>query len=252
MDTRVLPAAVIPLVIFACSVAPLSPTSTPQPTATQPNTATPEPSKTLTPTRTRTPTPTYEPAPQINAGIIESTLRADGYKRYPFTDTSTGEDAFFWDNGSGIVLYTYVDGLEINVLNDPNNLPGRLKLLDRAIEVIAPLFAQGAISDLRGEVHAYADRVITVTGDPTVLDYGQEPWLGKLMEFNAYSTSIRNGRDVLPVYLRLLFREYKCDMRKYTYCYFTEMPSMTYTGGATLTFLSIWIEFPDVLDPSSG
>jgi hypothetical protein len=179
-------------------------------------------------------------------------LRAEGYKRYPFYDSGTGQDAYFWDNGSGIVLYTYVDGLEISILNDPNNLPGRLNLLDQAMDLIAPLFAEGAISDLREEVHTYADRVVTVTGDPTVLDYGQEPWLGKLMEFNGYGTSIRNGADVLPVYLRLLFREYKCDMSKYLYCYFYDMPSMTYTGGATLTFLNVWISYSEGEGSPSG
>jgi hypothetical protein len=193
-------------------------------------TARPSPTPTLAPTATSPPTATYEPAPELNSAVAETALRAEGYKRYPI-----GEDSFFWDNGSGIVFYTYPDGLGISILNDPNNLAGREELIDKAIDTVAPLFAPGGISDLRDEAHAYADRVVSVTGEATVLDNGEEPWLGKLMEFNGYDTSIQNGPDALRVYVRLLFREYKCDMRKYSACYLTDAFD-EFTGGLTLTF----------------
>jgi len=238
---------------IACSVSLTSPTSTPTatatpaPTASSPATATP----TKAPTATRTPAPTFEPAPDLDAGILEATLRENGYKRYPFYDASTGEEAFFWDNGSGIVFYTYEDGFEMSFLNDPRNLPGRIKLIDRAIDMITPLFSSKFIEDLKQESHEYADRVISVSGDPTIVDYGEEPWLGKLLEFRGYGTSLQNGSQELPIYLRLLYREYKCDS-DYLYCFFYDMPTMTFTGGATLTFFNTWIEYPSLTGSSSG
>ena len=216
----------------ATATATLAPTSTP----------TPRPTSTPVPTATRTPTPTFEPAPVVSPELIDSTLRAEGYKRSPFY-LSTGEEAYFWDNGSGISFYTYPDGIEMTMLNDPNNLPLRLEMIDEGIDTIAPFFAPGAVVALRQEAHAYADRTLTVSGDPEILDYGEEPWLGKLMEFNAHRASVRNGGNELPVYFRLLYREYKCDMTRYLYCYYIEMPSMTFTGGDTLTVFNVWIGY---------
>jgi hypothetical protein len=254
MKSYILAATVLPLSIMACSVSLTSGTPTSVTTPTPASTATTPPSATLTraPTATRTPAPTFEQAPDFDPGLLEGALRTDGYKRYPFYDASTGADAFFWDNGSGVVFYTYDEGFEMSLLNDPHNLPGRVKLIDRAIDIVAPLFTSQFIDDLEEEAHDYAERVISVTGDPTVIDYGDEPWLGKLLEFNGYGTSIRNGSEDLPVYLRLLYREYKCDMNKYLYCYFYDMPTMTYSGGATLTFFNIWIEYPRARGGSSG
>lgn len=238
--------------LAACSMATPSPTPQPSPSPAPSRTATTAPSATATvvPTATRTPTATFEPAPDLDASAIETALRAEGYKRYPFYAGT--ESAFFWDNGSGIVFYTYTDGLEIAFLNDYGDLPGRLERLDQAIDTIAPLFSPQFVAGLRDEAHAYADRVVTFSGEPTILDYGQEPWLGKLMQFSGFETSARNGPEPLPIFISLLYREYKCDMSKYMYCYFNDMPSMTYTGGATLTFFDIWIDFSASQASSSG
>ncbi len=212
------------------------PTETPTPSAT------PNPSP--TPTPTSTPSPTFEPAPDLDAGILETALRADGYRRYPFIDTTTGEDAFYWDNGSGIVFYTYPRGFEIAFLNDPDDLNVRIELIDQAIEIVSPLFAPGFVAALRDEAHAYTERVASPTGEPTVIDYGQDPWLGSLLEFNEHETTIRNGRQELSVYIRLLYREYLCDTSLYLYCYFYDMPSMTFAGEASLTTFHVWIDYP--------
>jgi hypothetical protein len=232
-------------VIGAAPTPTALPSNTPSPTATA--TATPLPTATPTNTRTpmptRTPTPTFEPAPELSTEAIHSTLHAAGFKRQPFY-TGSGEDAYFWDDGSGIVYYTYPNAISMSMLYDSDDAAGRSELIDKGIDAIAPLFAAGAVAKLREEAHAYSDRVTGISGDPTILDYGQEPWLGKLMEFNGYGTSIRNGADDLRVYLRLLYREYKCDMSKYVYCYYADMPSMTFTGGDTLTSLNLWIAFP--------
>jgi hypothetical protein len=65
-----------------------------------------------------------------------------------------------------------------------------------------------------------------------------------LFEYNAESLTIPNGRNRLPVTIRLLTRQYKCDMNKYLYCFFYDMPSMTFTGDASLTFLNILVDYP--------
>ena len=238
--------------LAACSMATPSPTVAPSATPAPSLVPTRAPSATATmaPTATHTPTATFEPAPDLDSSAIETALRAEGYKRHPFYSGS--ETAYFWDNGSGIAFQTYSDSLQIAILNDTSDLPARLGRLDQAIDVLAPLFSSQFLTGFRNEAHSYADRVVTFSGEPTILDYGQEPWLGKLMQFNAYETAAQNGREVLPIYFALLYREYKCDMRKYQYCYFSEMPSMTYTGGATLTTFNIWIDLSKSLAASSG
>jgi hypothetical protein len=214
------------------------PTDTPPPVPT----STPMPTATAAPTRT--PAPTFEPAPHIDAAVVEAALREAGYGRYPFIVSDTGEDAYYWDNGSGIVFYTYSSGFEMAFLNDSRHLNVRIDLIDQAIQIVSPLFAQGFISALQEEAHGYTGRVPGPTGEPTILDYGQDPWLGELLEFNGYEATIRNGSQELYVYVRLLYREYLCDMSRYSYCYFTDMPSMTFTDGASLTTLHIWIAYP--------
>jgi hypothetical protein len=238
--------ASLALAVLACSVSTSSPTPTsvPTPTPLPSSTATATVTPTLIPTSTRTPTATFEPAPRLDGGTMETTLRADGYRRYPFVTSGTGEDAFFWDNGSGIMFYTYPDSFEIGFLNDPRDLSGRVELIDQAIEVVTPLFAPSFVAGLQDEAHAYAERVASPTGDPTILDYGQDPWLGELLEYNGYGTLLRDGPYELSVYLSLLHREYRCDMTQYSYCYFIDMPSMTFVGDASLTYMSIWIEYP--------
>ena len=206
------------------------PTSTPTPTIIPP---------------TRTPSPTFEPAPELNPVTLEKILRAEGYKRYPFKDTKTGESAFFWDNGSGITFNTYSDGFSISFLNDANNPASRPQLIDSALKIVSPLLTTQAVEVLRQELYDYADRVISVSGDPTIIDYGMEPDLGRLMEFNGYDTSIQDGSYTLPVYTRLLFREYYCDPSLYYFCYFYDMPSMTFIGEASLTIFDIWIGYPE-------
>lgn len=242
MKPHAVAAATLTLAAIACSVSQTSPTSTPVPTPTPEATATTPPSATptLPPTATKTPAPTFEPAPDLDSGILDTVLRAEAYRRYPFA----GEDGFFWDNGSGIVFYTYPEGFEMSFLNDPRDLPGRVELIDQAIDIVAARFAPGFVSGLQEEAHAYAGRVASPTGEPTILDYGQDPWLGQLMEYNGYETSIRNGSQELYVYLRLLYREYLCDMSLYLYCYFNDMPSMTFSGAASLTSFHIWIDYP--------
>jgi hypothetical protein len=235
-------ATALALGLLACSVSPALPTPTTVPTVTPlpSDTPTAPPEPTLTPTATRPPTPTFEPAPDLDGGIIETALRAEGYGRYPFA----GEEGFYWDNGSGIVFYTYPEGFEMGFLNDARDLPGRLELIERAIGIVAPHFSPGFVAGLQGEVRAYAGRVGAPSGEPVILDYGQEPWLGELMQYNGYETWIRNGPSELYVYFRLLYREYLCDMTLYSYCYFTDMPSMTYTAAASLTTFNIWIDYP--------
>ncbi len=254
MRPHTLVATGLALALMACSVSLSSPTPTPPPTATLTKTPTQVPTATPTtaPTPTRTPAPTFEPAPDLDAAVVETTLRAEGYKRYPFYDANTGADAFFWDNGSGVVFYTYDDGIDISFLNDARNLPARVRLIDKAIDILTPLFTSSFVDGLRQETQSYAERVTSAAGDPTIVDYGQEPWLGKLLEYNGSFTEVRNGAHVLPVYLRLLIREYKCDMSKYLYCYFYDMPSMTYTGEATLTFFNIWVGYLEAGSQTSG
>lgn len=220
-----------------------------QRTAAPVETETPSPSPTARPTSTPvprptpSPTPTAEPAPQLDVGVLETRLRELGYKRYPFSD-GNGGTAFFWDNGSGIVLYVYDSGFELSFLNDHSNLDGRRKLIDQSIDLVEPLFSSQFAEGLREEAHGYAGRVSSASGEAMILDYGQEPWLGKLLLFNGYETSIQNGSRRLPVYIRLTFREYKCDMSRYAYCYFYDMPTITFTGEASLTFFNIWVDFP--------
>ena len=110
-----------------------------------------------------------------------------------------------------------------------------------AIDTIAPLLAPGAVTALREQAHSYAERVVSVSGEGEVLDYGEPPQYGKLLEFNGLPTFIRNGGDTLPVYMRLLYREYQCPVNYY--CWYIEMPSMTFTGGDTLTTFDIWINY---------
>jgi hypothetical protein len=235
-------AGCLSIAVLACSISPApptptaAPTPTPEPTATLPPTAT----ATVPPTATKTPAPTFEPAPDLDGAILEMALRAEGYRRYPFA----GEDGFYWDNGSGIVFYTFPEGFEMGFLNDPRDLPGRIELIDQAIDIVAPHFAPGFVAGLQDEAHAYAGRVSSPAGEPEILDYGQEPWLGQLMEYGGYETWIQNGPQELYVYIRLLYREYLCDMTLYDYCYFTDMPSMTFSGAASLTTFHIWIGFP--------
>jgi len=228
----------LPAWLTACSAIAPAPTATPPPTIAPTFTATALPSATSTPvpTATRTPAPTYEPAPAHDAAIVESILREKGYKRYPI-----GENAWFWDNGTGVVFETYSFGLEARFLNDPGDQAGRLQRIDKALEILAPLFTRQFLADVQQEAHGFAGRTITVTGDPVILDYGNGGSVGKLMQFNAYDTSIRNGPVVLPVEMSLLFREYHCEDGYY--CYFSDMPTMTFTGGATLTFFDIWIDY---------
>jgi len=214
------------------------PTPTLAPTVTASVTASPLPTATATrvPSATPPPTATFEPAPAHDTATVESILRAEGYKRQPIA-----EDAWFWDNGSDVAFNTSPFGIEALFLNDPGDEAGRLKLIDKALEILAPLFTSKFIAAVREEAHNYAGRVITVSGDPEILDYGNGGSLGKLMQFNAYQTSAQDGPDLLPVEMSLLFREYKCP-RGYR-CRFSEMPSMAFTGGATLTLFDIWIGF---------
>jgi hypothetical protein len=205
-----------------------------EPTPTKPPTAVPP---------TRAPTPTFEPAPELNAVTLEKVLRAEGYKRYPFQD-STGDTAYYWDNGSDIFFNTYTDGFTFGFLNDSTNLPGRLKLIDRALKIINPLLSNQANEELRSKLLDYADRVTSVSGDSTIIDYGHPPDVGKLMEFNSDKTSIRDGAYTLPVRTRLLFRQYQCDVTLYYYCYFWDMPTMTFSGDASLTMFDVWINYP--------
>jgi hypothetical protein len=234
--------ASLALAAIACSISTSSPTPTsaPTPTPLPSSTATATAAPTLTSTATTPPTSTFEPAPDLDGGILETALRAEGYRRYPFA----GEDGFYWDNGSGIVFYTYPEGFEMGFLNDARDLPGRLELIEQAIDIVAPHFAPGFVEGLLGEVHTYAGRVGAPSGEAVILDFGQEPWLGQLMEYNGYETWVRNGPSELFVYFRLLYREYLCDMTLYSYCYFIDMPSMTYTEAASLTTFNIWIDYP--------
>jgi hypothetical protein len=211
------------------------PTLTPKPTVIPP---------------TLTPSATFEPAPELNSTTLEKVLRAEGYKRYPFKEANTGETAFFWDNGSGITFNTYSESFSISFLNDANNPSSRAKLIDRALEIVGPLLTTRAVEELRQELYDYADRVITVSGDPIIIDYGMPPDLGKLMEFNGSDTSIQDGSNKLPVHTRLLFRQYFCDTTLYYYCFFYDMPSMTFSGEASLTIFDVLINYPK--DGNSG
>jgi len=76
------------------------------------------------------------------------------------------------------------------------------------------------------------------------VDYGQEPWPGMLFVVNAESLSIPNGRTRLPVTIRLLTRQHKCDWNKHPCCFFYDMPSRTCRGDASLTCLNILVDCP--------
>lgn len=212
------------------------------------------PTSTLTPTKippTLTPSPTLETAPELNSATLEKLLRANGYKRYPFKEVNSGETAFFWDNGSGITFNTYSDSFSLSFLNDANNPSSRIKLIDQALEIVSPLLTTRAIEELRLELYDYADRVVSVSGDSTIIDYGKEPDLGKLLEFNGRDASIQDGSDKLPIHTRLLFRQYFCDPALYYYCFFYDMPSMTFIGEASLTIFDVLIGYPMERDAGS-
>jgi hypothetical protein len=200
---------------------------------------------------TRTSLSIDEPAPAFSAASLEILLRENGYKRQPFT-TIDNEQGYSWFNGSNTVFYTYPDRFEIEILDDQRDLKGRVDRMNKSLDMVASLFAPGFIADLKNEMEAYSRETPFISGEPKVLYEGDGDLMGRLYEYNGKDMVLRNGSEDIPLRMSLQFQEYKCDPSLYEYCYFGNMPNMTYSGDASLTFFDILIKYPTNLSNKQG
>lgn len=208
---------------------PLPPTLTPRPTSTRPPTATPMPTE----------------AP-VSLEDIYVALRADGYKRYPFTN-SDGVTGFDWvkTNGYERIITWETGEVRLEVLDDKSSVV-RDTHMEQKLKLLDDLFSPSFMAELRRAHQAYNQTVSSsVTGQPEFISgYDpNDPWATVVGEYNVKDTTIYG----LPIRFALWWWQSTCPPQ-YLYCYLIDFPGTQFTGDASLVFYSIYID----LRPSGG
>lgn len=209
---------------------PLPPTLTPRPTPTRrPPTVTPMPTE-----------------PPVSMEKIYAALRADGYKRFPFTN-SDGVAGFDWvkNNGYERIITWETGEVRLEVLDDKSPVV-RNTHMEQKLKLLDDLFSPSFMTQLRQQHQSYNQTVgPSVSGSPEYLS-GSDPndtWGTIVGEYNVKDTSIHG----FPVRFALWWWQSTCPPQ-YLYCYLVDFPGTQFTGDASLVFYSIYID----LRPSGG
>lgn len=203
------------------------------------------PSNTPLPAPTNTPEPTRTPAPEwddVPMGEVETALREDGYRRFPFTNDD-GESGFTWIKANPYEqITTREDGLlELQVLHD-GSAADRADRLEDHFAVLDRVFPAGLMAQLRLEHTAYNRSVpSSVTGDPDETFAFGDDWNTVWAEYNVSESNLGG----YSIRFSLWWSQSTCPPQ-YDYCYYPSFPGLEFTGDSSFVFHTVLIWLPDV------
>jgi len=230
----------------ACGVLPrdvVVVTATPQPATVQTEPIV-SPSETPLPAPTKTAVPTRTPEPEWDAvpmGDIETALREEGYRRFPFTNDD-GASGFSWIKANPYEqITTREDGMiEIQVLHDGSAV-ARANRMEDHFAVLDRVFPVELMAQLRQEHAAYNRSVSSsVTGDPDETYAFGDDWNTVWAEYNVSDSNL-GGYDTR---FSLWWSQSTCPPQ-YEYCYYPSFPGLEFTGDSSFVFHTVLIWLPD-------
>lgn len=198
---------------------------------------TPVPAPTSTPVPTRTPAPKWDP---VAMAEIETALRDDGYRRFPFTNDD-GASGFYWVKGNQYEqITTREDGMvELQILHD-GSAAARADRLKDQFAILDRVFSAGLMAQLRQE-HAVYNRSVSssVSGDPDEIYTFGDDWNTVWGEYNVSESNL-GGYDIR---FSLWWSQSTCPPQ-YEYCYYPGFPGLEFTGDSSFVFHTVLIWLP--------
>jgi len=207
-------------------------TATPPPATAQTEPVV-SPSDTPRPVPTKTPVPSHTLAPEwdtVSTGDIETALREEGYRRFPFTNDD-GVSGFNWVKGNPYEQVTTRDDgmVELQVLHD-GSATARADRLEDHFAVLDRLLPAGLMAQLRQEHAAYNRSVSSsVTGDPDETFAFGDDWNTVWAEYNVSDLDLGGYNTRFSLWWSLS----TCPPQ-YDYCYYPSFPGLEFTGDSSL------------------